>query len=324
MQYVVLLLLFFSAVLFMRHSKVKKELEKLQQSIVARVTESTHQSVKEEMKNTCAKNIKKVDPSKVRQDIKEEAEQGIKQENRQEIKQETLPVSEAKSDSSRQALFQAGKFLTTDEVAVYLGISRDTVRRRIKKGEIRATKMTGPYGKQYFIPETEIMAALKNESTAKDTGNHKKNMNCNNDVNNENYVDKDYKKTAYQEDITAEVAEKEVRSLSQEEKLCVKLNNYAVSDTEKTQDPNTLSLVKINKALAVANEQKNKKDYQNINPDDAVWEARIEKVSQVSGEEMSDINPSSFLIDKHEKVQSLDIVISKGGFNKTSDSGEKI
>ena len=46
--------------------------------------------------------------------------------------------------------------LTIDEAADRMGISKNTVRRRIKKGDLRAVKMPGQYGEQYFIPENEV------------------------------------------------------------------------------------------------------------------------------------------------------------------------
>lgn len=49
--------------------------------------------------------------------------------------------------------------LTIDEAAERLGVSKDTVRRRIKRGDLRAAKASGPYGDQYFIPESEITTA---------------------------------------------------------------------------------------------------------------------------------------------------------------------
>ena len=45
---------------------------------------------------------------------------------------------------------------TIHEAAERLNVSKDTVRRRIKKGEIKAEKRQGPYGLAYYIPESEL------------------------------------------------------------------------------------------------------------------------------------------------------------------------
>ncbi len=50
-------------------------------------------------------------------------------------------------------------YLTIDEAAERLGVSSDTVRRRIKRGELRAEKRKGPYGECWMIPESEIKTA---------------------------------------------------------------------------------------------------------------------------------------------------------------------
>lgn len=57
------------------------------------------------------------------------------------------------------AKMQLEGYLTVDEAAKRLGISRDTVRRRIKRGELRAEKRKGPYGECWMIPESEIKTA---------------------------------------------------------------------------------------------------------------------------------------------------------------------
>jgi excisionase family DNA binding protein len=49
--------------------------------------------------------------------------------------------------------------LALHEAAKMMGVSVDTVRRRIKKGEINAVKMQGPFGEQWFIPSGEIQTA---------------------------------------------------------------------------------------------------------------------------------------------------------------------
>jgi excisionase family DNA binding protein len=45
---------------------------------------------------------------------------------------------------------------TIKEAAQKLGVSEATVRRRIKKGEMRVELRDSPYGQQYIIPETEV------------------------------------------------------------------------------------------------------------------------------------------------------------------------
>lgn len=51
--------------------------------------------------------------------------------------------------------------MSITEAAKALGVSTDTVRRRIKSGEIKATMRTGAWGKQYFIPRGEIKSESK-------------------------------------------------------------------------------------------------------------------------------------------------------------------
>jgi len=46
--------------------------------------------------------------------------------------------------------------MTLDEIAQSLGVTKTTIRRRIKRGELHAIKKLGPYGEQYFIPRNEI------------------------------------------------------------------------------------------------------------------------------------------------------------------------
>jgi excisionase family DNA binding protein len=46
--------------------------------------------------------------------------------------------------------------ITLDEAAQSLGVTKTTIRRRIKRGELQAIKKMGPYGEQYFIPRNEI------------------------------------------------------------------------------------------------------------------------------------------------------------------------
>lgn len=50
-------------------------------------------------------------------------------------------------------------FLSIEKFSEQLGVSPATVRRRIKKGELKAVKRPGPYGEQYFIPTSEVTAA---------------------------------------------------------------------------------------------------------------------------------------------------------------------
>jgi len=54
------------------------------------------------------------------------------------------------------------KELTIEQVAQLMNCSKDTVRRKIKKGEITAVKRTdGPYGDQYFINENDLNIAME-------------------------------------------------------------------------------------------------------------------------------------------------------------------
>jgi excisionase family DNA binding protein len=48
--------------------------------------------------------------------------------------------------------------MTLDEAAQSLGVTKATIRRRIKRGELHAIKKVGPYGEQYFVPRNEISA----------------------------------------------------------------------------------------------------------------------------------------------------------------------
>lgn len=51
--------------------------------------------------------------------------------------------------------------LSIAEAARVLKVSKDTVRRRIKKGEIKAEKISGPYGLAYYIKEQELAEAAE-------------------------------------------------------------------------------------------------------------------------------------------------------------------
>ncbi len=50
-------------------------------------------------------------------------------------------------------------YLSIEETAKRLGVSSDTVRRKIKRGDLRAEKQKGPYGDRWMIPESEIRTA---------------------------------------------------------------------------------------------------------------------------------------------------------------------
>ena len=51
--------------------------------------------------------------------------------------------------------------LTIEQASELLGVSKDTVRRRIRKGELNAIKRVGPYGDQFFIDESELDIATE-------------------------------------------------------------------------------------------------------------------------------------------------------------------
>jgi len=54
------------------------------------------------------------------------------------------------------------KELTIEQVAELMNCSKDTIRRKIKKGDIPAVKRTdGPYGDQYFINENDLNIAME-------------------------------------------------------------------------------------------------------------------------------------------------------------------
>ena len=56
---------------------------------------------------------------------------------------------------------QTPKLLTIPEAAERLSVSDATVRRRIKDGSLKATKMPGPFGEQFFIDPEEINVAVE-------------------------------------------------------------------------------------------------------------------------------------------------------------------
>ena len=49
--------------------------------------------------------------------------------------------------------------MTLDEAAQSLRVTKTTIRRRIKRGELHAIKKMGPYGEQYFVPRNAISTA---------------------------------------------------------------------------------------------------------------------------------------------------------------------
>lgn len=56
---------------------------------------------------------------------------------------------------------QAPNLLTIPEAAERLGVSDATVRRRIKDASLKARKMPGPFGEQFFIDAEEIKTAIE-------------------------------------------------------------------------------------------------------------------------------------------------------------------
>ena len=50
---------------------------------------------------------------------------------------------------------------TIAQAAEALGVSKDTIRRRIRKGEIYAEKKPGPYGEMYYIKEQDLAQAAE-------------------------------------------------------------------------------------------------------------------------------------------------------------------
>ena len=49
--------------------------------------------------------------------------------------------------------------LNIDQAAQLLGVSKDTVRRRIKSGEYQAEKVAGTYGIEWRLPEEQFQQA---------------------------------------------------------------------------------------------------------------------------------------------------------------------
>lgn len=54
------------------------------------------------------------------------------------------------------------EWLTIEQVAELLEVSKDTIRRRIKTGEIDAEKRIGAYGLQWMIDSEKINRAMQN------------------------------------------------------------------------------------------------------------------------------------------------------------------
>lgn len=57
--------------------------------------------------------------------------------------------------------------LTIAQASQALGVSKDTIRRRIKAGEIRAEKRPSAYGDQYYIRSIELTEAVKSVDVVK-------------------------------------------------------------------------------------------------------------------------------------------------------------
>lgn len=51
--------------------------------------------------------------------------------------------------------------LSIEQAAQILGVSKDTVRRRIKSGEYQAEKKIGPYGEEWRLPENQFNQAVE-------------------------------------------------------------------------------------------------------------------------------------------------------------------
>ena len=51
--------------------------------------------------------------------------------------------------------------LSIEQAAQLLGVSKDTVRRRIKSGEYQAEKKIGPYGEEWRLPEAQFKQAVE-------------------------------------------------------------------------------------------------------------------------------------------------------------------
>ena len=53
------------------------------------------------------------------------------------------------------------EYLTLKEVAAALGVSADTVRRRIKSGQLKAEKVEGVHGLQWMIKADDLTASAE-------------------------------------------------------------------------------------------------------------------------------------------------------------------
>ena len=56
---------------------------------------------------------------------------------------------------------QTPNLLTIPEAAERLGVSDATIRRRIKDGSLKANKMPGPFGEQFFINSDDLNVAIE-------------------------------------------------------------------------------------------------------------------------------------------------------------------
>lgn len=59
------------------------------------------------------------------------------------------------------------EFITVAEAAEVLEVSRNTIRRRIRTGEIKAELRPSTYGKQYYINPMELTGAVRNVNVVK-------------------------------------------------------------------------------------------------------------------------------------------------------------
>jgi|GEM_PF-6466219 len=62
-------------------------------------------------------------------------------------------------DKTDKGSADMGKLVSLDEAAQSLGVSRDAIRKRIRRGKLKAEKRKGLHGDQYYIPESEIDTA---------------------------------------------------------------------------------------------------------------------------------------------------------------------
>ena len=59
-------------------------------------------------------------------------------------------------------------FYKVKQVAELLGVSRSTVRRRIRAGKLKAEKVDGPNGKEYRLPAEQFDEAIFKEEESED------------------------------------------------------------------------------------------------------------------------------------------------------------